>query len=311
MASCTRILIVEDSPTDRELLRYLLETRFQEEAKFREATTLEEALIYLARGTTDCVILDLQLPDSTGRETFRTIASKYPDIPIIVMTHNKDRQLAIDMIAEGAADYVLKSYTDEDELFRRVIFAIEKHGRTIRMDPAHINSMRRVEKAKVNMLHAHQSGQHSAIRDMTVETTSAVADLSQKLFSEMQKMSNQLTTNQTQIDHVVKTVETLDRELLRGHSVRPSMRSQMDLMTHRVEEMEADLKGVKDGAKKAEDARRQEEVQFKQAKMSDRTKVILALVALIGTLATAIVTFYVGKAKEEAKERDAKSLVAP
>lgn len=299
-----RILIVEDSPTDRELLRYLLEARFQSEAKFREATTLEEAMGYLARGNTDCVILDLQLPDSTGRDTFRQINERYPDVPIIVMTHNKDRELALDMISEGAADYVLKSYTDEEELFRRVIFAIEKHQRSIRIDPSQVSSIHRLERAKANMLTAQQSGQHSAVRDMTVETTSALADLSRKLVAEVQQVTNHMAAKSTQIEHIATTVETLDRELLRGHSSRPSMRSQLDLLSHRMETVEEEVKLTKDAQKKFEESRRQEDIQIKQAKMSDRTKILLAVLALVSTIITATVTYYVGRAKEGKSKAD-------
>lgn len=299
-----RILIVEDSPTDRRLLRYLLEARFQEEAKFREATTLEEALGYLARGNINCVILDLQLPDSTGRATFRDINSRYPDVPIIVMTHNKDRQLAIDMIAEGAADYLLKNYTDEEELFRRVVFAIEKHQRSVRLTPNDVAALQRVEKAKVNMLTAHQSGEHSAVRDMTVEVTSALADTSRKLFAEVQKVSQQVAQAQTQGEHTAKTVENLDRELLRGHSGRPSMRSQVDLMAHRLEEVEGEVQNLKDQAKAQDQARQQEALQLRQTSMTNRTKILLAILALIGTIVTAIVTYHVGKSKDEKKLKE-------
>lgn len=297
---------MEDTPSDRELLRYLLEDRFKSEAKFREASTLEEALSYLARGNTDCIILDLQLPDSTGKDTFKRINERYPGIPIIVMTHNRDRQLAIDMIQEGAADYVLKAYTDEEELFRRVIFAIEKHRRSIRMPPDHVSSINRVERAKANMLTAHQSGQHSAIRDMTVETTSALADLSRKLFAEVQKISNSMAQYVAQQEHVAKTVDTLDRELLRGHSGRPSMRSQVDLMAHRLDEVENEVQGVQDKFKSQEQAKQAEALQMKQTKMSDRTKVIIAIFALLGAIATATGTYAAAKVRDAQKTQENK-----
>ncbi len=287
-----RILIVEDSPTDRELLRYLLEARFQTEAKFREANTLEEAIGYLNRGNTDCVILDLQLPDSTGRETFRQLNSKFPDIPIIVMTNNSDRDLALEMIQEGAADYVLKNYTDEEDIFRRVIFAVEKHRRTVKMTPDDANSFHRMERAKANMLTAHQSGQHSAIRDTTVETTSALADVSRKMVAELAQISVQQA-------QVVKTVEALDQELLRGHPGRPSMRSQMDLVHHRLDDVESDMGSLKGKIEVQEEARRKDDSQIKQAKMANWTKVMIAILTLIGVIVTSIVTYEVGKSKGE------------
>jgi DNA-binding response OmpR family regulator len=300
-----RILIVEDTPSDRELLRYLLEDRFKSEAKFREASTLEEALSYLARGNTDCIILDLQLPDSTGKDTFKRISERYPGIPIIVMTHNKDRDLAIEMIQEGAADYVLKSYTDEEELFRRVIFAVEKHRRSVRMPSDHVNSIHRVEKAKADMINAHQSGSHAVVREKTVETTSALADLSQKLFTEVQKISNAMVQQGAQQEHVAKTVDTLDRELLRGHSGRPSMRSQVDLMAHRLDDVEGDVQGLQERLRSQDQAKASEAIQLKQTKMSNRTKLLIALIALVGALASAAGTYAATKAKD-AKQQEGK-----
>src|ERR1700744_4061072 len=160
-----RILIVEDSATDRELLKYLLADKFMSEAKFREASNLATAVKYLDGGNIDCVLLDLQLPDSAGKETFEKLVSRYPDVPIIVMTHNKDRELAVSMIQLGAADYILKSYTDEEELFRRIVFAVEKHRRTVRMPAENAASIHKLERAQANLVTARKSGEHVAIRD--------------------------------------------------------------------------------------------------------------------------------------------------
>lgn len=166
-----RILIVEDSPTDRELLLELLQDHFMTQAKFRAASSLKEAFDFLARRrqsftaippsmlpgaankaavekapesllTTpidepyfDCVILDLQLPDSAGRDTFRALHSKYPELPIVIVSHNKDQKLALDLIREGAQDFILKDYTNTAEVFRRVLFAVQRK-RSSSMPPA-------------------------------------------------------------------------------------------------------------------------------------------------------------------------------
>jgi uncharacterized membrane protein/ActR/RegA family two-component response regulator len=128
MNSPMQILIVEDNQSDRQLLRYLLEDRFPKEVvTFHEAGRLEDALKILNQGAISCVILDLQLPDSTGPQTFQRVFELHWGIPIIVMTHNKNRQLAIDMIQAGASDYIIKNFTNEEELFNRIVLAIERH----------------------------------------------------------------------------------------------------------------------------------------------------------------------------------------
>lgn len=286
-----RLLLVEDNPTDRELLRYLLEARFTKDAHIFEAATLAASLVILDHEPIECVVLDLQLPDSTGKATFQALFGRYPDIPMIVVTHNKDRQLAIDMIQLGAADYVIKNFTDEEELFRRIIFAIEKHKHSVRVPPDDAASVQRLERAQAKMRTAHQSGQHSAIRDTSAEVMGAIADLSRRMFGEMQKISTQMTQVTTTQGSMTKTVDHLDQELLRGSQGRASMRSQVDLMEHRLTELEEEFTTLKEKKEEADKTSRQEAIQLTQTHLSNRTKVILAIIALIGTIAGAIATY--------------------
>ena len=121
-----RILIVEDSPQDRELLVFALQEHWKTEAKFREAKDLETAHEYLQRGGVDAVVLDLQLPDSSGLETFTRVHAAYPHLPVIVVSHNANLDLAIDIVRRGAEDVILKDFTNTTTLFRRILFAIER-----------------------------------------------------------------------------------------------------------------------------------------------------------------------------------------
>jgi DNA-binding NarL/FixJ family response regulator len=293
-----RILIVEDSPNDRELLRYLLEDQFQNEAKFREANNLATAFRYLEQGNIDCILLDLQLPDSAGKETFQKINDRFPDIPTVVMTHNKDRTLALDMIKMGAADYVLKDFTNPDDIFRRITFAVEKHIRTIRMTPEKVQTVRQLDRAQANMMTAHKSGEHVAIQNTTVETTAAVAKLSRDMFTELQTISNELAKRSVRDEQIGKVVESLETEILRGNGARPSMRSSVDILSHKVENFEkrfSDFRELTDN--NIRDVRSEIKtngdtaVQIHQTHMTNRTKILLGILALLGALATAVGTY--------------------
>lgn len=149
-----RILIVEDNPTDRDLLLALLQERFMSQAKFRLASDLRGAFDYLNRRHSSiipsaelisnepyfhCVILDLGLPDSNGRDTFEAIHQKHPHIPIVVVSNNLDQALAIDLIRGGAEDFILKDFTNTSDLFRRVMFAIERAARNTRREIQALN----------------------------------------------------------------------------------------------------------------------------------------------------------------------------
>ena len=235
-----RILIVEDNPTERDLLRYLLEGRFQSEAKFREANSIETASRYLEGRNIDCVILDLQLPDSIGKETFTKLNDRYPEVPIIVMTHNKDRDLAIEMIRLGAADYILKDYTNEEDIFRRVMFAIEKHQRTIRLPIDKAASIHALDQAKATMLSAHESGKPEALQKATTETTQAMSEVTKHLFTEMQAISIGLERKVEKDAQVYKLIEDLKTNLLGGPD-QISIRNKIEGLEDRLKNVERAL----------------------------------------------------------------------
>lgn len=308
-----KVLIVEDNRSERELLRYMLESRFQHSTDFREASDLQSALTQLQRGRIDCVLLDLQLPDSYGKETFTKIQAQHPEVPVIIMTGTKDRNLAIELVRLGAADYVEKSYTDEEAIFQRILLAIEKHKNSVRVPTEAAASVRKVERAQARLLTAHQSGEHQAIQVGTVETTAATADLSRRMFTEIQRMSTAMATQSQILKHVTEITDKLQREILEGSLDRPSMKSRMDLLERNVDSLKSDTRGeaaeqnqlltkvtVLDNQmlrafsdisslKRDSLVDQQLSTQATLASMSDRTKVLVALIGLIGILASAAI----------------------
>jgi len=298
-----RILLVEDSPSDREILKYLLEEQFKKEVVLHEAPSLSKAVEILDKEGIDCVVLDLQLPDSAGKETFQKLYARYSHIPFIVMTNNKDRLLAVEMIQLGAADFVLKNYTDEEDIFRRIVFAIEKHKRSVRVDPTEADSFRRVSSANFRLVQAQEDdASPSTIRNIQVETTAAVADLSRKTFAALQEINISFAKNNMQWSEVAKTVAILDKELLRGHSNRPSMRSQMDLMDHRIQVLEGEVNGLQEDVTETNITAIKENNQTARTKLSMWTKLLIALLTLLGVLATAAATYFAAAANASKKE---------
>lgn len=236
-----RILIVEDSPTDRELLRCLLEPQL-ENAEFLEAHDLRRAHQILDQGPVDCILLDLQLPDSMGKETFEKLMDRSPDLPIIVMTNNKDRELAIEMIQAGAADFLIKDYTDAEALFRRILFAVEKHRRSVRMVPESAELVHRLEKAQAKMLTSHQ--EHAGGRgfcpmhDKTLTTTAAMADVTKNTFTGLQTVAARVQETKVHQENMAKTVARLNEAILIGTPDKPSMVSRIEQLDLRVGNIE-------------------------------------------------------------------------
>ncbi len=122
-----RVLVVEDNPGDVFLLREMVNeeanSHFQVVA---EAGRLEQAIALLTSDRIDVVLLDLQLPDSRGADTFTKAHSAAPDVPIIVMSESDDEELALSTVQLGAQEYLVKGRVDTHLLHRALRYAIER-----------------------------------------------------------------------------------------------------------------------------------------------------------------------------------------
>lgn len=300
-----RILLVEDSSTDRKLLRYLLDAQMRGAVQFVDAPTLRQALQLLDSQRFDCVILDLQLPDSIGKETFHKIYAQHPDVPIVIMTNNKDRDLAIEMVKAGAADYVVKNLNDDDEIFRRIAFAMEKHKTTVRTTPDGAASYNRLRKARTSLRQAVNDGASpSTIKNVTVEATMAITDLSHKIFAEIQSVSSRVEKIDAKQSAMSMKVDVLEAEILRGYPDRPSLKSQMDLVKHRMGQAEEELKRTADIG-----------IRVATTRLAGRTKVAVALVGFIGLIAAAAIggafTYWAARTKSKGPQSDDALIALP
>lgn len=122
-----RIVLIEDDYGDAELVNAYLEDERDQGFSLVHAPLLEEGVAALNDGGADVVLLDLNLPDSTGLSTFTSLHARFPDIPIIVLSGLDDREISIMAVREGAQDFILKGVFDGGLLFRAIHHAIERH----------------------------------------------------------------------------------------------------------------------------------------------------------------------------------------
>jgi len=100
------VLIVEDEPAIRRLLRASLATQ---EFRTLEAETGAAALELAARGGIDVVLLDLGLPDLDGMDVIRRLRA-VSAVPIVVLTSREDERAKVAALDLGADDYVTKPF---------------------------------------------------------------------------------------------------------------------------------------------------------------------------------------------------------
>lgn len=104
-----RILITDDHPLVRDGLRALLGSAFPS-CEFKEAASLQEAVTQLsANAEVDLVMLDLDLPDAKQLEALSQLRTRFPGVPIAILSGSKDPSLVRAALAAGASGFISKS----------------------------------------------------------------------------------------------------------------------------------------------------------------------------------------------------------
>jgi two-component system KDP operon response regulator KdpE len=119
MSAAVKILVVDDEPPIRKLLRMGLSTQGYE---VLEAPNGKTALELLAQSP-DLIVLDLGLPDIQGLELLRTMRARNESVPIVVLSSRGDEAGKVQALDLGADDYLTKPF-GMDELLARMRAAL-------------------------------------------------------------------------------------------------------------------------------------------------------------------------------------------
>jgi CheY-like chemotaxis protein len=106
------ILLIEDNSGDAYLVEEYLEEFANFSYELMTVETLCEALCVLKEQLFDVILLDLELPDSYGINTFFRIHNQNPLIPIIILTGLNDKTIESHATKKGAHDFIVKGKTE-------------------------------------------------------------------------------------------------------------------------------------------------------------------------------------------------------
>ena len=146
-AAPIRILVVDDEPPIRKLLRMGLATQGYQ---ILEAPNGKTALALMAEKP-DLVILDLGLPDMQGLDLLRTIRAADGATPIVVLSSRDDETAKVQALDLGADDYVTKPFGMEELLARMrtaMRHQLQVHGErpVFRLGDLSVDLVRRIVK---------------------------------------------------------------------------------------------------------------------------------------------------------------------
>jgi serine phosphatase RsbU (regulator of sigma subunit) len=120
-----RILLVEDDAEDALLVRELLADTGLD-CTLRWEKTLADALAALGTQATDCVLLDLHLPDASGTSFVGAVQAADPGAAVVVLTGLAESAAGVQAVAAGAQDYLVKGLVDPHLLGRVVRYAVHR-----------------------------------------------------------------------------------------------------------------------------------------------------------------------------------------
>ncbi|MBF0260322.1 MAG: response regulator [Magnetococcales bacterium] len=136
-----RVLLIEDDPGFASLLEEWLAERGRTHSTIlpsrillTQVSHLSHALETLENNAFDILLIDLNLPDSMGLETFERIRHHAATYPVIVLSGLDDESLAIQAVRSGAQDYLVKNHTDGNLLFRSIWHAMERHALKVALE---------------------------------------------------------------------------------------------------------------------------------------------------------------------------------
>lgn len=127
MTDIPKILIAEDDTDINNLIREILKKQRYHTVQAFSGT---EAGLRLDMETFDLIILDLMLPGMSGEQLLHTLREeKHADIPVLVLSAKASLKDKVELLTNGADDYMTKPFEPE-ELLARVLAALRRAGRS-------------------------------------------------------------------------------------------------------------------------------------------------------------------------------------
>jgi signal transduction histidine kinase len=133
------------------LLQESLSERGDGEFDFTLAESWKEAAARLRDQPFDVLLLDLSLPDITGRDTFIRARAEAPLLPIVVLTSVADEAVGLEAVRHGIQDYLIKGQAFGRQTARAIRYAIERKQAETALKQAEANLQRERDQLEVHV----------------------------------------------------------------------------------------------------------------------------------------------------------------
>ncbi|MBM4137849.1 MAG: response regulator [Nitrospira sp.] len=135
-----KILYLEDNLNDVEIIRSIF-VKSGMSCDIKQVETRTDFIYAIEQGGFDVIFLDYTLPSFDGLSALKIAREKVPDTPVIIVTGSITDDLAIELLNEGATDYVLKDKLSRLAFsVRHAVREVEEHTQLMSAEKMLINA---------------------------------------------------------------------------------------------------------------------------------------------------------------------------
>lgn len=282
-----RVLVVDDNESDREiLLEGLPEGFVQDSIDFAESMLEVEARIRVEKKQYDCILLDLNLPDSQGIATLKRVRRMVtPAVPIIVLTGMDDSCLARELVEEGAEERIIKGTINPRAVYESIFNAVMRANSSIRIPSSSKQLISDSMRATARLKHSSESGEIPAIRvdtahavgkqtevlalvlSMQEQTTNALRDTNSNIAS----LSREVRAGFDKTNQQINDLRLVDAETTGKIEIVTKEAAEARLTAKRAAEVANEVKQSKESAAQA--------LEIKRTMIVSRKEIIIAVLS--------------------------------
>ena len=128
-----QILIIEDDVVFAEMVQFQLSTSGISLENIISIDSIDEAKEIRKYQEPDVILLDLNITDSSGINTYDSISRLFPLASIIVLSGMDDESIALEIVSKGGQDYVLKGDLNAQILNKTIKYGLLRRQLSIKV----------------------------------------------------------------------------------------------------------------------------------------------------------------------------------
>lgn len=154
-----RVLLVDDEQEHFEITRALLSSAERTTFDLDWVLTYDDAIAAVALGEHEVYLVDYFLEDRTGLDLVREVNRQASPKPVIMLTGKGDRNVDMEAMRAGAADYLIKGRIDPQTLERSIRYAMERQRAADDLRAAEARNRRTFDHLPIGLFRVDAEGQ--------------------------------------------------------------------------------------------------------------------------------------------------------